>query len=174
MASSAGKLRNTTVMFVLPLAIAILAAGYLYARYNQPVPDVREFSGNASAVEGNVIRMIGAYVTQGTLPPSLRGEQGISFRVTEATVFEKITMKLPNEKDVAANGGRFDLEDLATTTSPGSLAELASVVKDGTRLMEAEFASQIIGAKDPVATRVTYRMLSYSDRLTLPPPPKQK
>jgi hypothetical protein len=160
-------------MFVLPLAIAILAAGYLYARLHPPVPDVRTFSGNVNVIEGNTIRMSGAYVTPSPLPPSLRGQQELSFRVTDATVFEKITMKLPDEKEVAANGGRFNLQDLATTTSAGSLAELKSVVTDGTRLLDAKFASQIIGAKDPVATHVTYRMLSYSDRLT-PPPDKKK
>jgi hypothetical protein len=173
MVSSAGKLKNTTFMFVLPIAIAVLAGGYLYARLNPPMPDIRKFSGVGTGVVDGKIVMTGVYFPQTRLPSALQTQRELSFRVTDATVFEKIIMKLPDEREVMENGGRFNLQDLATTTAPGSLSELASVLKNGQYPMEARFAVQLVGAQDPVATHVTYRLISYSERLA-PPPLKKK
>jgi hypothetical protein len=158
---AASGFRNRLVFIVVPVAIAVLAGGYMLARHEAKKMDVRKFTGTIKSMDGDTIILRGAfYPLPSLVPEKFQGERDLVFHVDESTRFHGVLTSVP---DLGNATGTFTFKpnELPKKEGPGSLQELRSLSGKGITRLEVTFPYSILQRPDPVAELVIYRHLPY-------------
>lgn len=154
---SASAFRNRLIFILVPVAVVILIAGYMVARFEAKKMDVRKFTGTIKSIEDDTIVLRGTfYPLPSPVPEKYKGERDLAFHVDERTQFHGILTSVP---DFGNATGTFALKpnQLPKKEGPGSLQELRSLSGKGITMIEVTFPYPILERPDPVAQLVIYR-----------------
>jgi hypothetical protein len=158
---SSSGFRNRLVFVIVPLALVVLAAGYMAARFEAKKMDVRKFTGTIKSIDQDVIVLRGTfYPLPSPVPEKFQGERDLTFRIDERTRFQGVLTSVP---DLGNATGTFTFKPnaLPRKEGPGSLQELKSLSGRGTTRIEVTFPYSILQRPDPVAELVVYHHLPY-------------
>ncbi len=156
--------RNLVMVAAATAGLFLIGSGY-FVSTRKPI-EIRKFIGSPLRIEGDAITLKGVYELQGVAPQDLLESREFTFRVGEGTSYKKIGLQLPSWKELAARGatGTLSLADLPRNDATGSLDDLRSMIGAGGVSVEAAFPATIYRSSNPVASVVTYRIITPPSR----------